>query len=525
MVLDCNDPENKDNPVCTPNQPSLFDCTDPTNKEAKECKITNATESDLTNIEDSDNKKICDSLDGNYNQEDKICVIPSKNYLSIEMDKFDDVLGKKYTGIITQLKSEIANDSIANFLFEGPPGLGKSQIARLLPKEYARTKGFSTEDFLKYNVKQISGSEKLGVDFIRDSLDKFIKTRPFLGEQKFLIIDEAERLSPEAQAQLKTVITDVIPRSHSKIAIILTTNKLEKLDPTLASSGRFHTEEFGLLDENDMMSVMENIQERNSIAIPIESQSEVIEKSAGSVRNLLENMYRVAEGNSPYDYSTHESIVALRKNKVSAEKAKLEVMDMEIQNKILAEQIAARKFAIEHLGEYTNDEILDSLMNSAGVPPELQKEYTKNLAGLRELYALQNHTTISNIDKVLQQRQKETEKRKEAQTKQIKEKTEKAKEEANKIPVQLPAEINFMYRGKPEEVNIGNEGGKEILTLWAITQTYEKTQNPAVLEDMYKYRNHLIFDKGFSRDYVKNVIREARKNYTGGNNDGNDEEP
>lgn len=517
-MVDCSDPSNKENPECKiSGQPNLFNCLDPSNKDIKECKITPPTDDDIKLIEEDNNQKICDSLDGKYDPDDKICVIPSKNYLSLDMNTFDDIFGKKYQGIITQLKTEIARDSIANFIFEGPPGLGKSQIARLIPKEYARTKGYDVDSFLKYNVKEINGSEKLGVDFIRESLDKFIKTKPFVGYQKFLVIDEAERLSPEAQSQLKTVITEVIPRLHNQIAIILTTNHAEKLDPTLSSSGRFHTEEFGRLDDDDMIDVMKMIQERESIPIPIDKQQSIIDSSGGSVRNLLENMYRVSEGNTVYDYSVHETIVYEKRKKAELERAKLEAEELEVQNAIKKEEIQARKFAIDNLGKFTNEEILDSLLNSPGVPPEMLKEYMRNQVGLRYLYTLQTHSAPSDLSRALQNRQKELQKQRESNARSTFQQINNQQEQADKIPLYIPPEIHFQYRGKEEEVNLGNVGGKELLELWALAQKAEETQNEKVIKDMYGLENHLIFEMGTSKDYVKNLVREARKQYQNDN--------
>lgn len=89
--------------------------------------------------------------------------------------------------------SAIVKDSkIPNLLFYGPPGCGKTTLAKAMCYE-------SNVDWI-----MINGSNERGIDAVRDKIISFASTASLSGnDHKVVIVDEADRLTVLAQDSLK----------------------------------------------------------------------------------------------------------------------------------------------------------------------------------------------------------------------------------------------------------------------------------------------------------------------------------
>ncbi len=128
----------------------------------------------------------------------------------------------------TQVESWIADKVIPNLPLSGGPGVGKTTLAKCLFHEL----GVDDSD-----IKYINASQNTGVDYLR-SLQGFVETMP-MGEYRYVLLDEADYLSQNAQAMLRNMIEE-----YSNVCRwILTCNAPHKIMPALHSRCQgFHIE-------------------------------------------------------------------------------------------------------------------------------------------------------------------------------------------------------------------------------------------------------------------------------------------
>jgi replication factor C small subunit len=128
-----------------------------------------------------------------------------------------------------QINTWIKDKSIPHLLLSGAAGIGKTTLAKVLVNE------LGIEEF---DLLEINASRTNSVEDVRDKITNFVQMIPF-GPFKVVLLDEADYLSPNAQAALRGVMEEY----HATSRFILTCNYPNRIIPALHSRCQgFHVE-------------------------------------------------------------------------------------------------------------------------------------------------------------------------------------------------------------------------------------------------------------------------------------------
>ena len=157
------------------------------------------------------------------------------------------------------------------FLLHGPTGCGKTTIGRIIATELE----CQDTDF-----REINSADLRGIDTIRE-LRKQMQYRPLQGDVIVWLIDEAHKLTNDAQNALLKMLED----TPKHVYFILATTEPEKLIKTVR--GRCSQFQVNLLSDMQMLRLLKTIVKQENKTLEREVYNQIIQDALGHPRNAL----------------------------------------------------------------------------------------------------------------------------------------------------------------------------------------------------------------------------------------------
>ena len=172
-------------------------------------------------------------------------------------DRFDDI-------IISDINKSIfscifTKDHFSNMLLYGPPGTGKTTTIINLVNKYFDNINVKNR---KSSILHLNASDDRGIDIIRNQILQFVNTNSIYKKGlKFVILDEVDYMTKNAQSALKRVIQNV----NDNVRFCLICNYISRIDNSLRNE--FICIRFNKLPENLVNSFLLNIIKKESLNI------------------------------------------------------------------------------------------------------------------------------------------------------------------------------------------------------------------------------------------------------------------
>jgi len=220
--------------------------------------------------------------------------------------KISEMVGQvKVKGVVIQWVADTkAGKPTPNLIFTGEHGLGKTTMAFAVASE------LFGEDWKNY-VLELNASDERGIDAIREKVREFARRHPISEDFKcnLIILDEADYLTPEAQAILRRVMEDYADITK----FILCCNWLNRI--ILPIRDRCLVLKFERYNEQDIKEIIQQVAKVMNIAdVDVER---VVKASGGSMRKAIIELNRTAGDFKDIDTITSKNLgVILRAHDV-----------------------------------------------------------------------------------------------------------------------------------------------------------------------------------------------------------------
>ena len=170
-----------------------------------------------------------------------------------------------------QVQQWVDTKTIPHLLFSGAAGIGKTTMAKILINEL---------EIPEYDVLELNASRTNSVDEVRNKITNFVQMIPF-GPFKVVLLDEADYLSPNAQAALRGVMEEY----HSTARFILTCNYPNRIIPALHSRCQgYHIER---IDQTEFTARVATILVEENVDVDLETLDLYVKATYPDLRKCI----------------------------------------------------------------------------------------------------------------------------------------------------------------------------------------------------------------------------------------------
>ena len=190
-----------------------------------------------------------------------------------------------------QVQTWVKEGSIPHLLFSGAAGIGKTTLAKVLCNE------LGIEEF---DLLEINASRENNVETVRDKIINFVQMMPF-GPFKVVLLDEADYLTPNAQAILRGVMETYSSTSR----FILTCNYPNRIIPAIHSRCQgFHVEK---TDQTEFTARVATILVEEGVEFDLDTLDTYVKVTYPDLRKCINMVQQNVNNNSLVAPSTGDA--------------------------------------------------------------------------------------------------------------------------------------------------------------------------------------------------------------------------
>lgn len=214
---------------------------------------------------------------------------------------FKELVGREKE--IKQVEGMLKNGDLGHLFLYGPPGTGKTTFAGVIANEVLK-------DSKDSNYYEFNASKDRGIDFIRNTVSDIAKRRPFGVPYKIILMDEADHITPDAQACFRRILEE----HHHSTRFIFTANYPYKMIPALHS--RFVSIEFPVIDQRTIAKRLKKIAKIEGMEIDDKRLIALGKQCNGDLRkaiNMLQGGTEECEISNLFEEITIEKLSSMTK--------------------------------------------------------------------------------------------------------------------------------------------------------------------------------------------------------------------